>query len=218
MKAHRLWLWISLVIAPVWLYAQQPVEKRLYLFDEFADGRVLFKNGSSTPAKLNYDAANREMTYYQAGELMVLGGTQQIDTVFIAGRKFIPAGRVFLEIQPLIRGELFINWKLKPVYRGKTGVYGVVTQSASVRHINTNYLNHTSFERQTADVYSAASQNEYWIKLADKPVKFKDRKSLLKLFPAAKRPLIEAFMKEHGLDMKKTIDVMETVDYCLSLE
>lgn len=218
MKTHRLWLWISLVIAPVWLYAQQPVEKRLYLFDEFADGRVLFKNGSSTPAKLNYDAANREMTYYQAGELMVLGGTQQIDTVFIAGRKFIPAGRVFLEIQPLIRGELFINWKLKPVYRGKTGVYGVVTQSASVRHINTNYLNHTSFERQTADVYSAASQNEYWIKLSDKPVKFKDRKSLLKLFPAAKRPLIEAFMKEHGIDMKRTIDVMETVDYCLSLE
>ncbi|MCC8142727.1 MAG: hypothetical protein LIO97_01545, partial [Tannerellaceae bacterium] len=84
-------------------------KKKVYLFDSFTNGKVLMKNKNTITAELNYDAANKKMIYKDNGEDMILVNTQVIDTVFVGTQKFIPAGRIFLEVVPASNGNIYIN-------------------------------------------------------------------------------------------------------------
>lgn len=214
MKAFSVFFITALLCLGCFKTADAQVAKRLYLFEDFADGTVLLKNKSKVNVRLNYDAANKEMIYLENNEHMVLTGIQQIDTVFADNRKFIVAGRLFLEVVGLTECELFINWKLKTAYKGKKGAYGQVSQSGNVDHINTNHWVITSEENQSPDIYDVDNDNEYWLRKKDKLVKFKNEKSFLKLFEEDQRPTIKAYIKEQKINMKSVPDVLKLADFC----
>lgn len=73
------------------VYAQETSGGRAYLFDAFKPATVKMKNGSRATSTFNYDGKKQEMVYYANNQLMILDGIQQIDTIFIEKRMFIPA-------------------------------------------------------------------------------------------------------------------------------
>lgn len=194
----------------------QTVSKRIYIVEEFTKGTVLFTNKSITTTELNYDAANGEMLYYDKEELMVLPGNPTIESVTIGDHVFIPIARKFMERIELAKGEaMYIDWRLKPSFRGKKGAYGQVSQTANVDHINRSHWVITDDEVQTSDVFSISNTNEYWFYKEEKPVKFKDQKSLLKHFPD-QADTIKAYIKTKKLNLKNTADVVALLDYVLN--
>ncbi len=83
------------------LFAQSEIiGKRLYhyLFPDFAEGKVKQKSGEINKAQLNYNLLTEEMVFEQSGQQMALDKIENIDTVYILDRKFIPAGQVFYEM------------------------------------------------------------------------------------------------------------------------
>ena len=60
------------------------------------------------------------------------------------------------------------------------------------------------------------NDNDYWFFRTDKPVKFRNEKSLLKLFPG-KEELIRIYIKEHNINMKNPEQVIELSNYCMGL-
>jgi len=190
-------------------------KKRLYLFEEYTNGTVLMLNNARANASLNYDAANRLMMYMEGEEAMILTNTQAIDTVFIADRKFIPAGRIFLEVVPLTSGEIYVNWLLNEHYRGKKGAYGQTTQN-NIIVINTNHFQPGVYERQTADVNIVGNKNEYWLLRKGKYVKFKNEKGLLALFPDNKAQ-IRDYIRQHKLAISNPQDVFVLMEYIRTL-
>lgn len=204
-----------ILILSVFLSEIHAQNKRIYLFNDFTNGIVIMKNQSRVSALLNYDASGKTILYKDKEENMILTNTQTIDTILISERKFIPVGRVFLEVIPVKNGTVYINWNLKNQYKGKTGAYGQTTQS-NVTVINTNHYNNQAYEKQTADVFTLENENEYWLYRNDKPVKFKNKKSLLKLFPG-KETSIEKFIKENKIDISNPENVVKLTEYCLGL-
>lgn len=204
-----------ILILSVFLSEIHAQNKRIYLFNDFTNGIVIMKNQSRVSALLNYDASGKTILYKDKEENMILTNTQTIDTILISERKFIPVGRVFLEVIPVKNGTVYINWNLKNKYKGKTGAYGQTTQS-NVTVINTNHYNNQAYEKQTADVFTLENENEYWLYRNDKPVKFKNKKSLLKLFPG-KETSIEKFIKENKIDISNPENVVTLTEYCLGL-
>lgn len=175
-------------------------------------------NKSKVETLLNYDAANRNMEYMNKTEKMILTGLEELDTVFIDSRKFIPVGRtVFLEVIPVSNGIVYINWLLKQQIPGKLGAYGQTTQG-SVETLDINFIKQQAGieERKSADVHKQYNENEYWLFRNNKPVKFKNKKSLLKLFPG-KESSIENFIKENKIDINDPESVVKLTDYCLGL-
>lgn len=190
-------------------------KKRQMLFENYSKGIVLMKNNSKTPAELNYDAGNQKMMFKNGSEEMLLTNVAQIDTVYIGNSKFIPAGSGYYEIIQIPNGLIGINWLLKNISQGYKNAFGV-TQQAKVETLNTNQLNYGVYENQYTEVHKLANQNEYCIFRDNVPLKFKNKKSLLKLFPG-KENLIESYMKEKKTDMKNPKDVITLVNYCLGL-
>ena len=171
-------------------YAQK---KSIYLLDDFTQGVVLMKNGAKTNALLNYDGSNRKMKFKQQDEIMILTNTQAIDTVFIASHKFIPYSR-----------------------KGRQGAYGYANQSTTTTSINTSFYNKGYYKVENPDIMEEINDNDYWFFRTDKPVKFRNEKSLLKLFPG-KEELIRIYIKEHNINMKNPEQVIELSNYCMGL-
>lgn len=192
-------------------------KKRIFLFNDFTSGSIQMKNKSTAKGLFNYDTSNRVMMFRDKDEDMILTNSQAVDTAFIGTRKFIPVNRIYLEVVALSSDFLYINWHYKEYYQGKKGAFGQTTQS-NVLTINTNHFQPgTDYKTQSADVNKQANENEYWFFREGKPVKFKNKKTLLKLFPG-KESVIENFMKENHTDMSITEHVIKLADYCTSLK
>ena len=156
------------------------------------------------------------MKFKQQDEIMILTNTQAIDTVFIASHKFIPYSRNFLEVVEMPNGNLYINWSLRELYKGRQGAYGYANQSTTTTSINTSFYNKGYYKVENPDIMEEINDNDYWFFRTDKPVKFRNEKSLLKLFPG-KEELIKSYIKEHNINMKNPEQVIELSNYCMGL-
>lgn len=194
-------------------YAQK---SSIYLLEDFTQGTVLMKNGAKTNALLNYDGSNRKMKFKQQDEVMILTNTQDIDTVYIASHKFIPYNHNFLEVINVENGTIYINWALRELYKGRPGAYGHTNSSTTTTSINTSHYNKNYYKNENPDIMEKNNDNDYWIFRNDKPLKFKNKKGLLKLFPG-KETQIEGFIKEHKINMNDPDGVITLVNFCLGL-
>ena len=208
-------LWVCVVT--VGLHAQ---EKPLFIFDQFINAKIHFKNRSVTVASMNYDAVNDKMFFKQNGDLMELTNAAMIDSIVWAGkRSFVSHGQGFLEQIKLENGTALIRWKIKNVNIGSAGALGAVTQ-AKVETISVRAMgvfSATDATSNSADVYQQKNANEYYITLNGKLEKITTVKHLYKLFPKHKEK-IKAFIKEQGIKMNEPILVLEVLNYCLGLE
>lgn len=213
----KTYLFITIMCCLATIGSANAQKKRQMLFEDYSKGVVLMKNNSRTMADLNYDAGNQKMMFKNGQEEMLLTNVAQIDTVYIGDSKFIPTGSKenFYELLPLPNGIIGINWLLKHTSQGYKNAFGV-TQQAKVESLNTNQLNYSTYENQYTEVYKLANQNEYCIIREGKPLKFKNKKTLLKLFPN-KQTQIEEFMKLQKTNMNNPKDVITLVNYCLGL-
>ncbi len=191
-------------------------KKRISLFEEYTKGTVLMKNGSKISALLNYDASSHEMLFKQNGTELILVNEDQIDTVYIGNRTFVPTGNRFSEVISLENGVVFIDWLLKNAYRGYKGAYGQISQ-AKVEVINTAELTNDLYENQSAEVYELENENIYGFYLNGRFVKCKKVKDILKVF-SDRKDSIQLYIKKEGINFSKVADALKLIDYCLGFE
>lgn len=200
---------LTLVFAPQ-LHAQK---KRMMLFEEYLNGTVLMKNRAKTSVKLNYDTANKKMMYLQDGNEMILLNNNQVDTIYISDKKFIPLPAMYLEVVQTPKGEIFIDWTLKNKYRGNRGAYGQITQN-KVETINTAHWTNEEYKIQSAEVFELENANQYWFYVNDKFAKCKTEKDLFKLFPKEKEE-ISTLINNEKLNFKNPVDAIKIITFCL---
>ena len=218
--------WISLIVPFLFLgeIVQAQQFTRIFLFDDFKEARILFRNHSKATMQVNYDASNKVMLFRQGTELMEMGNTALVDTLFVDGRMFVPAAKGFYEVVRLEHGEVRIDWLLKEVNLGSKGALGSVTQG-SVHNLQMSDLGlnatemYTPYQRQrigSMEVYRRKADNTYLIQVKGKWEKVKKPRQLEKLFPGQEER-IRAYVKEHKVDMKNASDALVLLDYCLGL-
>lgn len=201
--------WISLVN----FNHIQAQSKRIMLFEEYGDGKVILKNKQEVVTKLNYDTANKKMMYLKDGVPMILMNDEQVDSVYIDNRRFISLHGLYLEVVAIDTKEVFIDWSIKERYKGNRGAYGQVTQN-KVESINTAYWTNSEYKKQLVEVRELENSNNYWFFINDKPIKCKSIKDLIKVFPDRKNDIL-AFVNEKGIDFKNASDAVELIGYCL---
>ena len=126
-------------------------EKAHFSFRRIYEGNSTHEKRIKNFALLNYDASSHEMLFKQNGTELILVNEDQIDTVYIGNRTFVPTGNRFSEVISLENGVVFIDWLLKNAYRGYKGAYGQISQ-AKVEVINTAELTNDLYENQSAEV------------------------------------------------------------------
>jgi hypothetical protein len=207
-----LFFWVALTVS-----AQN---EPLFIFEQFVNAKIHFKNRSVTVAPMNYDAVNDKMYYKDKGNLMELTNAAIIDSIVWAGkRSFIPHTGGFMEQVKMGNGTVFIHWHIKNVNVGSRGALGMVTQakveSISVRAMGV--FSATDATSQSADVYQQKNANEYYLPIEGKLKKITTKKHVLKLYPQHKAA-IEEFMDKNKIQMTEPLSVLELLNYCMGLE
>jgi hypothetical protein len=207
-----LFFWVALTVS-----AQN---EPLFIFEQFVNAKIHFKNRSVTVAPMNYDAVNDKMFYKDKGNLMELTNAAIIDSIVWAGkRSFIPHTGGFMEQVKMENGTVFIHWHIKNVNVGSRGALGMVTQakveSISVRAMGV--FSATDATSQSADVYQQKNANEYYLPIEGKLKKITTKKHVLKLYPQHKAA-IEEFMDKNKIQMTEPLSVLELLNFCMGLE
>ncbi|MDL2282346.1 hypothetical protein LJC44_04475 [Parabacteroides sp. OttesenSCG-928-G06] len=208
----------SLFICIIFVLPAASQSQTIFIFKEFEEAKVYFKNRSVTVAPMNYDAAKNRMYFMQNEEVMELLNTQAIDSVvWNNARKFVTLEKAFLEEVKLTKGRVYIYWRLKDINVGSRGALGATTQ-AKVETIGLKNLGIYSTDEDInhTDLYQRKNDNDYFIRVEGKYKRFKTLKQLTKLLPEQKE-MIETYAKNEKIDMKNVVSVLQLLDYCFSL-
>lgn len=200
-----------LFVTTAFSYAQN----RIMLFDDYTSGTVLLRGNRKINTFLNYDTAGQQMMYKNGNQEMILTNGYEVDTIYIGSHKFIAQNPFFLEKFEMEHGDIYVRWNLKKVNIGKKGALGMVTQ-AKVETLNTSEYRRGVHENVPIDVFRDENNNEYWIFRDGKPLKCKNKKSLLKMFPG-KEEMIQKYIKENSLQCENVKDMLQIMDFSMSL-
>ena len=192
----------------------------LFIFEQFANAKIHFKNRSVTVATMNYDAVNDKTYFKNNGDLMELSNQEMIDSISWAGkRSFITNGKSYLEKVNLDNGTCYIAWRIKNVNVGSAGAYGTTTQgkveSISVRSLGV--FSATDAASHSGDVFQQKNANEYYLPIDGKLKKVTNLKHLYKLYPEHKDAIKEYADKEK-IKMNEPLSVLQVLNYCMGLK
>jgi len=184
----------------------------LFLFPEFSAGTVKLKTGSQS-VKLNYNMVDEEMIFDQRGSYMALTNLDNIDTVLIKGRKFIPVGKAFYEVVVEKDIPFLIQHKSKYAQEGTTTAYGMTSQVNERTTATTMKSTGQIRTLQMPDNVKIVPENIFWVKIKGELKKFTNERQLLKIF-AEKEDDLKKFIKSSSIDISKREDLIKVGNYC----
>lgn len=184
----------------------------LFIFEQFLNAKIHFKNRSVTVAPMNYDASNDKMYFKRDGDLMELVQLEKVDSIVWKGKLcFVPHGRGFLEKVSLAHGVAFIHWRIRNLYVGARGALGAITQAKVERIFSADKR-----KNYHTDIYRQKNSNDYYLQKDNSLKKVSNLKQLLKLYPQFETE-IKAYVDQQKVDMDIPQSVLDLLDYCLKL-
>ena len=184
-----------------------------FLFREFTKGILKMKDGRQMAATLNYNMVDEEMIFDQKGVYMALDKPEEIDTVYIQNRKFVPVEKAFYEVLTKGPVEMFIQHKSRYTQKGTPTAYGMTTKTAGPSKVLAVQVGNQVRQIDLLEDVDVSPATLYWVKAGNKMDKFTNERQFLKLFPDHEAELKE-FIKTNKLDFKSREDLIRLGDFC----
>jgi hypothetical protein len=186
------------------------------LFPTFSWGVVTLKTGVKNKAMLNYNTVTQELVFMQKGKYLVLDNPQDIDTVILWNKIFIPFDAAFYELAVTGPVTLFIQHKSYVEQPGYPTGYGAKSQSASPNAVSTIYGASGPINLKLPNDYKVFDDTEFWIRKGETMTKFGSKRQFLKIFPDKENELSK-FINKKKTDFNSIPQVLMLVDYCNEL-
>ena len=193
----------------------------VYIFPEFTQGKVFFKNGIIDSAKFNYNSFVSEMQFLdKQGNILAVLNPQNVAYVIIGQRVFYYVSeKSFAEI--LISREnikLLAKRQTRHDYKQeKTAAYGMSSATTSVSNLSNLYYG----SGQNKDLAIRRDMqftivDEFLFEVNGKFTKISGKNSFIKTFPALKNEINE-YVKSKKVNFKNEKDISKLASYCINL-
>jgi len=196
-------------------YAQEPLSA--YLFDDYHDAVVYFRDGRKSAEKVNYNLVESALYFIDKrdGQIKVVSDYTVIDSLIIVGRTFLLDGNNALE-KVSAAPVIYIRFNANSAYKPQTIGYGISSDlasvdaysSASFQGIRTDL---EGKERQVSKIY-----HDYFIEQNGKRRRFSNFRQLHRIYPAH-RKILEKYVAEHELDFNDVAGMITLCRYVESL-
>lgn len=229
----RIILLIAIVTSSILSVSAQG--QRIFLFDNYANGLIHFKNKAVTASLMNYDANNGKMYFLQGENLMELTNAAAIDSIKFGTRHFLGYRNDFVELFQLNNGQVKILWRIHKIHEGYEGAFGTTSQVGGQKiQLQGNFgmggiagagggmyngsfgMNQNDGNNRRFDIWKQKNANTYFFEKDGKEYTVKSLKNIYKMFPEY-REQIKQYVKENALDMMSTDKALQIIDYILSL-
>ena len=186
-----------------------------YIFPEFMQASVLQKGGGVTEATMNYNTVTQEMLFMQNGVKTVLD-MDNVDTIYISNRKFIPVGKVYYEKLTDTKIALYRQNFNKPLLNGRNPnladqVNNTITASQGIRNSSTSAA---IYELKLGEGYTLQPESVYWLQKGKSFYSAADLKKILKVFPPNKEQAVNAYINDKKLDITQPDDLAKVIIFC----
>lgn len=189
-----------------------------YLFEKFAKGVVLMKNGTVEDASLNYNTADQSIVFEKnENTILTLTGLEAIDTIYFHNKKFIPGAdgliyEVVINNSPAI--SLFVTYtnKLKPAT--------AVSDQTGTEHKNTAEVSNTMTGVYVLRPYKGdfivEIQKNYWLIKNKQVYKASSGKQFNKVFPH-QEAAIQKYITDRQVNFHIEEDLVKLTLFCNAL-
>lgn len=211
------YLLLSLFFSLFWVSLElQAQEDNVYIFDEFKNGKAVYKNGAVVYAKLNYDPLNQRMLFLSPSDnaLLEIVNPSDISYINIEGRMFEQIkGNLFYERINYNNFIFYIQWRYKAVSEGKPSGYGMTSTTSAITSVSVINKEGRAIPLNVSEKFNYKPDNFYYIKINSTQKRFSSPDSLAKLFKVHKEE-IKKYIKENKLDFDNPEDIKSAVEYC----
>ena len=198
---HTYTLLICLLLSSNLVMAQQENDDTStsteFLFEEFTDGVVTFKDGRAISAKLNYNTALDQMQFKDANnEILYIGEPEKVIKVVIAKRSFIFVKNYFVEL--LSEGPVSLCLRIHQTRNAvKIGAYGGESSLSSISSLSSVTLNDGQSTKLSAnEKVRFKSDLIFYVMNNGKTKIVLNQNELLKCFPSSKDQLKQELEKQ----------------------
>ena len=136
-----------------------------YLFGEFTKGKVAMKAGRDLNLVLNYNIVTEKVVFMQKGEIYDLTKYDEVDTVYIYGRSFIPAGKAFYEVTVVDRLPLYIQHRGSIQDQPRPAAYGGTSLVSSSTYIDNIPMSGQVYRLQNDPTLIIKAEKIYWTRI-----------------------------------------------------
>ena len=134
-----------------------------YVLDSFTTGNVLLKSGARYNQKLNYNALTGEMIFDADGKYLAIAEPQNVDTVFIQDRTFVPVENRFYELLLPAAAPLFLEYTCTVQEPGSSIGYGTASNTTAATSLKTLINSGGAYDLKLPDDFKVKSGRNYWI-------------------------------------------------------
>lgn len=182
-----------------------------YAIDSFSTGFVKTKDGKVFRQILNYNIITGEMIFNDGDKLLAIAHPENVDTVIINERRFIPFGNKFYELLAGTKTSLLQEFTYKIDQPGTSIGYGMQTENSGTTSISALIRNGGINDLKLPDDFKVIQGFQYWILKEGKIVKAGSASQFAKIFPGQKEQL-KQFAKDNHIDFSKKEDLVQLVN------
>ncbi len=185
----------------------EPVKLSHYVFNEFTPGTLKMKSGETHNQLLNYNILTNEMIFNNNGKYLAIASPENVDTVYINDRKFIPANNKFYEV--LINSQMPLLLEFTATIRepGAPTGYGGTSSTTATTTFKSLVNSGGAYNLKLPDGYKVIPEYVYWIRKDGEEEKFNNQKQLAKIFPD-KKDIIKDLIKKNDINFSKKEEVI----------
>jgi len=173
----------------------QPVKLTHYVFNSFQQGKVKVKSGVTSEQTLNYNILTNEMIFDDAGRMMAIGNAANVDTVYIQGRKFVPAEGKFYELLTNTLLPLLLEFTATTEAPTASVGYGNASKATNATSISKLVKSGNVYGLKLPDDFKVIPGFTFRILKAGKYEKAGSAKQLGSIFPEQKKRISELIRK-----------------------
>lgn len=210
---------ISIALIPASLISQTTSDGSMpqYYFQDFAEAKIIMKNGQVQTPTLNYNTVTEKMVFIRDGKYYDIANPSMVDTVIIRDVKFVPVGNAFYEVLIGTEPALLLQYKGEVLPAGKPVGYGGTSQLAASTYLSSVDLSGGRYNLPLPSDYIVKTEPKYWIRKDGGMVSFINEKQFLGLFPE-KSDKLRDFIKKNRIKIDRNEHAIRLVNYCNSLK
>ena len=211
---------IFLIVFSLSGFSQKTTTKSIhYVLPEFSTGTILMKDGSKQTGLFNYNALSENFALKKDEEILALSKSviTNLDTVYVANRKFFKKDDKFYELLLKSDRELYVEYKCKlsSSTEASSG-YGGTSQTTSGRSVVAIENTGNMYALELPEGYNVSLDIDYWIKKDKVLTKITTLNHFKKVYKDQKKE-IKAYRKKNKVDFKIPLTVVKFIEHLETL-
>ncbi len=184
----------------------RPVKLVHYALDSFESATVRLKSGQAYSQRINYNLVTKEMIFEQNGKYLAIAHPEEVDTIYLNSRKFVPVDDAFYEWLAGSTYPLFMEHTCTIKEPGANTGFGTTSTTAATA-VKALLKDGGAYGLKLPDDYEVVPKRYFYVRKNARYHKVNNDQQIRKLFPD-KKQILKDWIRNNNTNFSKEADMI----------